>query len=72
MRCIVIDDEPLALEKMANYIGKTPVLQLVALCESVFDAMQVLATEQVMRSFWISICQISTVWNLSAPCHNVP
>ena len=51
MRCIVIDDEPVALEKMSNYIGKTPVLQLVALYESVFDAMQVLATEQVDALF---------------------
>lgn len=30
IRCIVVDDEPLAVEMLATYIGKTPSLELVA------------------------------------------
>jgi hypothetical protein len=28
IKCIALDDEPLALEKMSNYIKKTPFLEL--------------------------------------------
>lgn len=30
IRCIAIDDEPLALEQLKTYIGKIPFLQLEA------------------------------------------
>lgn len=49
--CIVIDDEPMALEKMKMYIGKVPFLQLLALCESPFEAMQVMAENTVDAVF---------------------
>ena len=29
MRCIIVDDEPLAVELMAGYVRKTPSLELV-------------------------------------------
>ena len=32
LRCIAIDDEPLALELLEDNIGKVPYLELVALC----------------------------------------
>ena len=47
IRCLAIDDEPLALELLVDNISKVPFLQLVASCESVTDAMKVMATEQV-------------------------
>ncbi|MCP3927665.1 MAG: response regulator transcription factor [Bacteroidetes bacterium] len=51
IRCIAIDDEPLALRQMAGYIEKTPFLILVASCKSAFEAMEILASEEVDLMF---------------------
>jgi two-component system LytT family response regulator len=40
LRCIAIDDEPLALKQMCTYIEKTPFLTLIADCKDAFDAME--------------------------------
>ncbi|HPZ88800.1 MAG TPA: LytTR family DNA-binding domain-containing protein, partial [Flavihumibacter sp.] len=47
IRCIAIDDEPLALELLEDNISKIPFLQLVASCGSAFEAMKVLETEKI-------------------------
>lgn len=39
IRCIAIDDEPLALSQMAGYIEKTPFLELAAQFESALQAI---------------------------------
>lgn len=54
IRCVVIDDEPMALEKMKAYIEKVPFLTLVSLCESPFEAMPFL-TEQGVDAMFIDI-----------------
>ena len=40
MRCIAIDDEPLALRQIAGYIGKIPFLELVATFRSAVVAQE--------------------------------
>ena len=47
LRCIAVDDEPLALEQMAGYISRTSFLELVSLCRSGFEAMDVLSEKKV-------------------------
>ena len=47
LRCIAIDDEPLALELLEDNISKVPYLELVALCSNPMEAMQVLQRESV-------------------------
>ena len=47
IRCLAVDDEPLALELLEDNISKVPFLQLVAACDSVTDAMKVMQKEQV-------------------------
>ncbi len=47
LKCIAIDDEPLALELLEDNISKVPYLQLVASCSNPLQAMQVLQNEQV-------------------------
>ena len=47
IRCIAIDDEPLALWQIAAYIEKTPFLELAGLCESAMKAMEVLSSTHV-------------------------
>ena len=42
IRCIAIDDEPLALRQIAGYIEKTPFLELAGVCESALKAMDLL------------------------------
>lgn len=39
IRTLIIDDEPIALEKLRTYVEKTPSLTLVGACDSAFDAM---------------------------------
>ena len=47
LRCIAIDDEPLALELLEDNISKVPYLQLVARCSNPIEAMKVLQQEKV-------------------------
>lgn len=51
IRCLAIDDEPIALKKLENYIGKIPYLELAGLCDSAFAAMQVMAETQIDAVF---------------------
>lgn len=51
IRCITIDDEPLALKQIASYISKTPFLELVKACDSAFEALDVLNKEPVDLMF---------------------
>lgn len=47
MKCIAIDDEPLALRLLQDNISKVPYLQLVASCRNAFDAMKVLEDNKI-------------------------
>jgi len=40
IRCVAIDDEPLALKQIGAYLERTPFLETVALCSSAFEALQ--------------------------------
>ena len=47
IRTLIIDDEPIALEKLKNYVAKTPFLELAGECHSAVDAVSFLAAEPV-------------------------
>ncbi|MBX3253984.1 MAG: response regulator transcription factor [Chitinophagaceae bacterium] len=47
MKCIAVDDEPLALQLMQDYIGKVSFLQLVTTCGDAFEANQVLQEQEI-------------------------
>lgn len=47
VRCIAIDDEPLALRHIKSYIERTEQLELVAACRSAIEAQRVLESEHV-------------------------
>lgn len=51
IRCIAIDDEPLALQQMEGYINKTPYLELVASCQSAVDAKKILENDRIDAIF---------------------
>lgn len=39
LRCLIVDDEPLALDLLESYIKRTPFLQLSARCSSAIEAL---------------------------------
>ena len=51
IRCIVIDDEPLALKQLISYAKQTPELELVASCQSAREALEVLRREHIDAMF---------------------
>ncbi len=51
IKCIAIDDEPLALKQIGAYIEKTPFLEARALCQNAFEAMEYLANNEADLMF---------------------
>ena len=47
IRCIAIDDEPLALELLEDNISKLPYLQLVAACDNPLEAMKIMEQQTI-------------------------
>lgn len=47
IRCIAMDDEPLALAQITGYIQKVPFLELTQACTNAFDALTILSTTPV-------------------------
>lgn len=51
IRCIAVDDEPIALEKLESYIRRIPFLELVALCENPVEAVQIMMEKRIDALF---------------------
>ena len=51
IRCLAIDDEPLALGQLVAYINKVPFLQLAAQCQSALEARKFLENDTVDAIF---------------------
>ena len=47
IRCIAIDDEPLALELLADNISKVPYLRLIAACDNALEAMKIMEEQPI-------------------------
>ncbi|AUD04341.1 LytR/AlgR family response regulator transcription factor [Spirosoma pollinicola] len=47
IRCLVVDDKPLALDILTDYIGKVPFLHLVAATTNPLDALMRIADEPI-------------------------
>lgn len=47
LRTLIIDDEPIALEKLRNYVEKVPFLENVASCRNGIDAAAIIATQSI-------------------------
>ena len=46
-KCVIVDDEPLAIELIETYVSHIPQLELVTACSNAMEAYQVLKTEKV-------------------------
>ncbi len=51
IKCIAVDDEPLALKKLVTYIKKIPYLDLVAQCHSAIEAQKVVEQQDIEAIF---------------------
>ena len=51
IKCLSIDDEPLALQQISSYIERTPFLESVALCQSAFEALEFLKNVEIDLMF---------------------
>ena len=51
IRCMAIDDEPLALQQLVTYINKVSFLELAASCQSAIEARSFLENDTVDAIF---------------------
>ena len=51
IRCLAIDDEPLALRQLVSYVGKVPFLELAGQCQSALEARAFLEHDSVDAIF---------------------
>jgi len=50
-KCLVVDDEPLALDIIENYISKIPELELAKTCNNAIEALETLRNEDIAILF---------------------
>lgn len=51
LKCLIVDDEPLALEMLGRYVTKTPFLDLVQACSSAVEALELLQNSDIQLIF---------------------
>ena len=51
INCLIIDDEPLALDLVESYVLKTPFLELRGKCLNAFEAMKIVNSEKIELIF---------------------
>ncbi len=47
LRTLIIDDEPIALEKLKSYVDKVAFLELAGACSNGLDAMRVMSEREI-------------------------
>ena len=47
LNCLIVDDEPLALDLLESYVSRTPFLHLIAQCDSAVKALSVIEEEPI-------------------------
>ena len=51
MKCLVVDDESIAVKGIANYIGKLDILEVAASCSSASEAAEILRNKEIDLMF---------------------
>lgn len=51
LKCLIVDDEPLALSLLESYVLKTPFLALASKCSNAFDALEALEAGEIHVAF---------------------
>ena len=72
IRCLAIDDEPLALRQLATYIKKIPFLELVEACQSALDARKIMEEEMIDAIFVdINMPDLNGMDFVKSRCHRL-
>lgn len=53
MKCLVVDDESIAIKGIINYIGKLDFLEVVDTCSSALEAADILKTTEIDLMFLV-------------------
>ena len=69
LKCIAVDDEPVALEMISQYIGMTPSLQLAASCHSAVEAMRILHAQPDIQLIFLDI-RMADLSGMERSLHN--
>lgn len=56
LRCLIVDDEPLALDVLENYLSRLEDIELCGRCSNAIDAFNFLCQKPVDLIFWIFKC----------------
>jgi len=68
INCIVVEDEPLALERTVSYIKKVPALHVAATFDNALDAFSFFTIQHTGNYFfWILTWVKSPAYNCSSP-----
>lgn len=51
IKCIIVDDEPMALALLESYVLKTPFLQLIQKCSNAFEALEAINGGEIQLAF---------------------
>lgn len=51
LNCIIVDDEPLALELLESYVSRTPFLRLIGKCNNAVEALTLMERESIQLAF---------------------
>jgi two-component system LytT family response regulator len=51
IKCLIVDDKPLAIDILADYIKKTPFLELVATTTNPIEGLSILRTQTIHLVF---------------------
>lgn len=51
IKCLIVDDEPRALDLLERYIGQVPFLEMAGRCASALQAIEIITTAQVDAVF---------------------
>jgi DNA-binding LytR/AlgR family response regulator len=72
IKCLVVDDEPLAAELVATHIAKSPDLELVGTCGNAIEAFSILQREPIDLLFLDIQMPRMTGWDLLRSLPNKP
>jgi DNA-binding LytR/AlgR family response regulator len=72
IKCLVVDDEPLAAELVATHIAKTPDLALIGTCRNALEAFSILQREPIDLLFLDIQMPRMTGWDLLRSLPNKP
>lgn len=58
LKCLIVDDEPIAIDGLMHYVAKLDFLEIVQTCFSAIEAEKILKTTKVDRCTQRIICYL--------------